>query len=231
MSDKTTWNEKFCQEQPKLLLHLEAVLEQNRKQNLTSIKTIDAGKVFHIEDSLAVLPEVNGAPAGLMADIGSGAGYPGIPLALVSGRQTALVESQQNKARFLEHFLALNDLADQISVYACRTEELAREQGETFSVITARAVAELPVLLELAAPLLSSGGHFIALKGRQDATELERGATVAGLLGFELESTRCYAMRFEEAEYQRSVYVYKKTGDSSVVLPRRPGMATKRPLA
>jgi len=229
--DKTLCNESFCHKQPLLLKHLHAVLHHNQKKNLTSITDEQAGKVFHIQDSLAVLPEVLEAPAGPMADLGSGAGYPGIPLALMSGRHTTLLESNKKKAQFLQGFLKDNDLLGKIRVIAARSEETALEHPEAFAVVTARAVASLPALLELAAPLLKVEGHFIALKGKPDAEELERAAVAAAKLNIRLLSTRAYTLPYEGEENQRLVLVYEKTGQPSVTLPRRPGMATKRPIA
>jgi len=214
-----------------MLKHLEAVLQHNQTINLTSIADLEAGKVFHIEDSLAVVPEIQGAPAGPMADLGSGAGYPGVPLALASGRHTTLLESNKKKAHFLQGFLASNSLLEQIKVRAARSEEVAQDSPEAFAVVTARAVASLPVLLELAAPLLMTGGHFVALKGRPDAEELERAAVAAEKLSMRLVSTREYNLHYQQDENQRLVLVYEKTGQASISLPRRPGMASKRPLA
>ena len=231
MCDKTLSSENFCQEQPLLLKHLEAVLQHNHKKNLTSITEKDAGKVFHIEDSLAVLPEVEGAPPGQMADLGSGAGFPGIPLALVSGRHTTLLESNKKKAQFLQGFLEENELLSRIGVIAARSEEAALEQPDAFAAVTARAVASLPALLELAAPLLMLGGHFIALKGKPDSAELEKAALAAEKLSMHLISTRAYTLNYKGEENQRLVLVYKKTAAPSIPLPRRPGMATKRPLS
>ena len=230
MSDKTLSNESFCQEHPLLLAHLEAVLQYNQKKNLTSITELHDGKVFHIEDSLAVLPEIQAAPQGQMADLGSGAGFPGIPLALASKRQTTLIESNKKKAQFLQGFIDDNKLARQISVAAMRSEELAQEQAGAFAVVTARAVAELAVLLELAAPLLEKKGRFVALKGQPDADELRRGDAAAGKLGMCLLQTRAYSLSGSKGEVKRLVLVYEKSGQPSLSLPRRPGMATKRPL-
>ena len=213
-----------------MLAHLKAVLKHNQKKNLTSITDLDAGKVFHIEDSLAVVAEIQGALEGRMADLGSGAGYPGIPLALVSGRPTTLIESNKKKAQFLQAFLDEHQLLGQIQVAAVRSEELAQEQTEQFAVVTARAVAEVSVLLELAAPLLMTKGQAVILKGRPNPEELERGAKAANMLNMRLRYTRDYSLLYNEEEHQRLVLVYEKIGQTTISLPRRPGMATKHPL-
>lgn len=229
MSDKNSSIEDLCQEVPQLVEHLKAVLLQNRTMNLTSIKNIEAGKILHIEDSLAALPELDAAPHGIVADLGSGAGFPGIPLALVSKRQTVLVESNNKKASFLKEFISKNDLDSSIAVAAERSEELALVQRNAFAVVTARAVAELPALLELGAPLLRQGGQFLAFKGRIDADELERGNKAAERLGLRYVSLRSYVL--SDNMSCRCILVYEKFEEPATTLPRRPGMAVKRPLA
>lgn len=231
ISDKKFQTEEFCQEYPILIEHLSAVLEHNQAINLTGIHTMEAGKVFHIEDSLAALHELERASVGTIADLGSGAGYPGIPLAIVSKRPTTLIESNQKKTRFLSDFIKTNNLTDLLRVYAGRSEELSLQEPAGFSVVTARAVAELTILLELAYPLLSIKGRLIAFKAQPQAEELEKATQNAEKLSFELISTRQYCLEFNNEMHQRQILVYEKTGTSAVKLPRRPGMATKRPLA
>ena len=231
MFDKTLVNKEYCQEFPILLEHLKAVLEYNEVINLTSIQTLEAGKVLHIQDSLAALSELDKAPPGRFADLGSGAGYPGIPLAVVSNRSTTLIESNQKKARFLKSFIDSHGLTDRIEVHAGRSEELALKEPNGFSVITARAVAELPVLVELAAPLLSLGGQLIAYKGKPEDSENERANLTAERLSLTLMSSRSYCLNYDNTCYNRQIIVYQKTQQSSFKLPRRPGMANKRPLA
>lgn len=228
MSDRSLRIEEFCQKEPILLTHLEAVLKQNLKMNLTSIRELNVAKVLHIEDSLAVLPEVEAAPRGSLADLGSGAGYPGIPLALLSKRNTTLIEANNKKAEFLIQFIKENKLKDYVSVAMQRSEELASVSPESFMLVTARAVAELPVLLELAAPLLEYGGQLLALKGRPQERELERGEKVGAILGMAAVYRRSYRLSSGE---QRCVLVYEKRGASIVKVPRRPGVASKKPLA
>ncbi|MDR1088409.1 MAG: 16S rRNA (guanine(527)-N(7))-methyltransferase RsmG [Coriobacteriales bacterium] len=229
LPDENSRSEDFCQKQQSLLLlHLKAVLTYNRTKNLTSIKDLEAGKVLHIQDSLAVLPELAQAPGGTMADLGSGAGYPGLPLALLSGRQAVLIEANKKKARFLKDFVDAQGLAQHIGVAAMRSEDLAREQRDAFAVVVARAVAALPTLLELAAPLLAQGGRFLALKGRPEASEITRGIEAAEKLGMTPLDIRHYSL--SDNITQRCVLVYTKTCEPQIELPRRPGVAAKHPL-
>ena len=209
--------------------HLSFVLEKNKNINLTRIGSYDEGTLLHIEDSLTAFREVMKAPDGELADIGSGAGYPGIPLAIVSGRKTTLIESIGKKAAILEEFIKSYNLVNSIKVEGKRTEEVAYTQKNKFSVITARAVSELPALVELAAPLLAPGGLFIAYKGSPSSEEIERGATAAKKVGLTEEESRTFCLSDNFTE--RTIIVYRKTHEADIILPRRPGIAQKRPLA
>ena len=209
--------------------HLAAVLEANKVLNLTAIREYDEALRLHVLDSLAPASVLEDAPKGRILDLGSGAGYPGIPLAVVSGRETVLLEATRKKCLFLEQ--CAQDLGlSMVSVACGRAEELALEEQHAggFSVVTARAVADLPVLVELAAPFLSHGGVFLALKGALADEELERGDRASSLLGMARVDVRRYDLPggFEK----RALVVYKKTGMAGIRVPRRIGMAKKKPL-
>ena len=211
-----------------LVQHLQLVLQANIDLNLTAIRDLDSGLVLHIEDSLLALREVESAPDGMLGDLGSGAGYPGIPLAIVSGRQTTLIDSSQKKARTVKGIVEKLGLACSVSVCDQRAEDLARSCPGSFSILTARALSSLPSLLELASPLLRKGGLFVALKATPEEEEIERGERVAALVGMSLVSKRDVSLSNGDA---RSILCYEKERPSSVGLPRRTGMAQKRPLA
>jgi 16S rRNA (guanine527-N7)-methyltransferase len=214
-----------------LLSHLEAVVEQNKRQNLTSINKLEQGKLLHLEDALTALPEIAAAPDGELIDIGSGAGYPGIPLALVSGRQTTLLEANKRKAAFLKGFVESNGLKNQIAVVSLRAEEYARITEKNYTVATARAVAELPVILEYAAPFLACDGIFVAYKARLEDNEKMRGASAAALLGFDTPKTRRVMLSDGRTVHHRTLLSFIKKAEGKARVPRRPGMAKKRPLA
>lgn len=207
--------------------HLQLVLEANRTTNITRIEDPDRAEVLHIEDSLAGLPECLAAPAGRYADLGSGAGYPGIPLTVATGRQTVLVESVKKKAALLSDFAERLGLSEQVSVYPGRAEELAAEQSESFALVTARALTALPSLLELASPLLQRGGMLVAYKAGDVADELAWAEGIQEKLGLQKRSERHAVL--SDGATERSIIVFEKVSDPKVKLPRRPGMAQKRP--
>ena len=207
-------------------LFLNAVLAANERVNLTRIVEPSVAQVLHVEDSLAVLPELQAAPEGPYGDLGSGAGFPGVPLALASGRPVVLIESVQKKCLAVEDIVEELELESLVQVYAGRSEDLAHQRAGEFSVLTARALAPLPSLLELASPLLATGGHLICLKGPDFQEELEWAMSLQEKLGMTLLSRRDYTLSDESS---RTVFVFEKTGDPKVKLPRRPGAAQTHP--
>ena len=208
--------------------HLKLVIEANQTINLTRIDSIDEGMLLHVEDSLAAINELNDAPDGLMGDLGSGAGYPGVPLAVASGRQTLLVDSRKKKMDTVDGILHTLELDRQINVYAGRAELLARQKPETFTALTARALSQLSVLLELASPLLQPNGVLICYKAQLDDIELSAAKTIETLVGMTLQSDRSFVLG---GEYQRRILVFKKTAKPKMKLPRQEGQAQKHPLS
>lgn len=205
--------------------HLELVIEANKTTNITRIASMEEGMLLHVEDSLVGLPELQAAPAGRYADIGSGAGYPGIPLALESGRETLLVDSVGKKTAILDGFI--NELGlTGVSTYTGRIEDLAREQAGEFAAITARALAKLSVLMELASPLLIKSGHLICYKALVEDAELEHALSLQKKLGMKLVSDRTVHL----GDTVRRIIVFEKTGKPTIKLPRRTGLAQKKPL-
>lgn len=207
--------------------HLALVLEANKTTNITRIESPGSAEVLHIEDSLIAYPECMQAPAGRYADIGSGAGYPGIPIAIATGRETVLVESVKKKAELLRNFSKELGLSSRVTVYAGRAEELAAEKPGAFSLVTARALTALPSLLELASPLLGLGGWLVAYKSQSISDERAWAESIQNKLGMKTVSERSAIL--SDGETQRTILVYEKIGEPQVKLPRRPGMAQKRP--
>jgi len=216
-------------EQRKLLdEHLRLVLEFNDKLNLTRITDWDQAQLLHVEDSLAGLGYLQAAPEGLYTDMGSGGGFPGISLAITSQRQTTLIESVKKKAAALEQMVAQLGLAGQVEVSSLRVEELASERPGAYAVVTARALSALPSLLELASPLLKPQGVLICYKGAPEPAEVDQAAAIASQTGLALEQEVHYTLSDESTP--RSLYIYRKISEPTVKLPRRIGLAQKRPL-
>ncbi len=202
--------------------HLNLVLEANKITNLTRIDSFEEGKKFHIEDSLTGLKEINNAPQGRYADIGCGAGYPGIPLAISTGRETLLVDSVGKKITVLDEIINEMQLSN-VSTYHGRIEDLAREQANSFAVITARALSQLSILMEFASPLLIKGGYLICYKSKLEDTEFNKAVSLEKQLGMKLISRR----DFELYDTHRCIVVFEKVAKPSIKLPRKTGFAQK----
>lgn len=179
----------------------------------------------HIADALVALSLDAVRAARSIADLGSGAGVPGLVLAVaLPSCQVVLVESVSRKCAYLSQAAAECGLAN-VRVVCARAEEVS-ERG--FDLVTARALAALSVVAEYAAPLLKIGGTLVAWRGQRDAEaelEAERAAAELGLEVGEIVHVHPY----EQAEH-RNLHLMSKVRDTPLRFPRRPGVAAKRPL-
>lgn len=208
--------------------YLDSILEANKVTNLTRITDGEQARLLHIEDSLVGLPEVNEAPTGLYGDLGSGGGFPGVPLALATGRKTLLVDSVKKKMAIVQSALDDLSLSEQISTSSERIEDLPLEYKEKFAVLTARALSKLVSLIELASPLLKKGGRLVCYKAQLSSEELEEALAVQDLVGMKMISQREICL--SDGETTRTIVVFEKIGKSRIKLPRRVGLAQKQPL-
>jgi 16S rRNA (guanine527-N7)-methyltransferase len=208
--------------------YLLGVLAANNALNLTRISDPGNAVRLHLLDSLAALPEVGAAPAGRMLDIGTGGGFPGVPMAIASGRDAVLLDSVAKKAAAVEEVLRAVGLPG-IEIVSQRAEAYACEAAGGFAVVLARAVAPLPSLLELGAPFLCESGRLVLLKGRPTDEEIGAGDRVARIVGVQRSGARAFSI--PDSGERRTVLTYERIGRSSVALPRRDGLAQRRPLA
>lgn len=208
--------------------YLDSILEANKVTNLTRITDGEQARLLHIEDSLVGLPEVNEAPTGLYGDLGSGGGFPGVPLALATGRKTLLVDSVKKKMAIVQSALDDLSLSEQISTSSERIEDLPLEYKEKFAVLTARALSKLVSLIELASPLLKKSGRLVCYKAQLSSEELEEALAVQDLVGMKMISQREICL--SDGETTRTIVVFEKIGKSRIKLPRRIGLAQKQPL-
>ncbi len=141
----------------------------NRRVNLTAIRNREAMWAAHIEDSLSVRPLLRGR---YVLDVGTGAGFPGLPLAIVErGREFHLIDSNNKKIQFVSHVARLLGL-DNVTAVKARSQDYA--PGYRFDTVIARALASLPELVTMAGHHVGEGGVFVALKGRYPAEELDQ---------------------------------------------------------
>ncbi len=199
--------------------------------SLSSIRDPERSWRVHVRDSLTGLDAV-GRPERL-ADVGAGAGFPGLVLAAaLPATRVDLIESVGRKAEFIERAIAAAGL-ENAAVVAKRAEAWAEAVPpaggrEAYERVTARAVGRLATLAELASPLLREGGLLVAWKGRRDPeeeSELERAAE-----RLTMEPVEVRAVGAESGAEHRHLHVIRKLGPTPAGLPRRPGVAKKRPF-
>ena len=192
----------------------------------TAVRGGEAVEV-HVADSLSALALDAVTQARAIADLGSGAGFPGLVLAVaLPGAQVALVESAARKCAFLERACTAAGVRNAHVVHA-RAEQWP--QGlEAHDLVTARALAPLAVVCEYAAPLLAPGGTLVAWKGAVSEAETRAGELAAAQLGFQ----PCVVVRSEPyaGSVAHHLHVYRKVAQTPARYPRRPGMARKRPI-
>ncbi len=194
-----------------------------------SRSTVAQARDVHIADSLSGLELEPIRRARRIADLGSGAGLPGLVLAAaLPEARVDLIESLERKCAFLRDAIQRLGLAN-AAVVCERSEDWASAGGrEAYDAVTARAVGSLATLAELASPLLREGGFLVAWKGARSAEEESEAASAADPLAmepFEIRSVQPYP-----GSRDRHIHLLRKNGPTPNGLPRRPGMAAKRPF-
>ncbi|HWQ89775.1 MAG TPA: 16S rRNA (guanine(527)-N(7))-methyltransferase RsmG [Desulfitobacteriaceae bacterium] len=208
-------------------LYGDLLLEWNQKMNLTSITDPDDIVLKHFIDSLTVRRYLRGKK---MADIGTGAGFPGIPLKIVQpDLQLFLVDSLRKRLDFLQEVVQRLGLKE-VEIIHARAEELGRNRKYRagFEIVTSRAVARLSVLLEYAIPLLQVNGQFIAMKGSNADAEIAEAREALLQLNAEVETVKRLSLG-AGAEY-RTLVLIRKIAPTSEKYPRKPGIPAKNPL-
>jgi 16S rRNA (guanine527-N7)-methyltransferase len=184
----------------------------------------------HIADSLSALdlPEIRSAMR--IVDIGAGAGFPGLPLAIsLPDSKVDLLEAARRKTAVIERLIAAAGISN-ASAISLRAEEWAVGEGRgAYDLAAVRAVAPLAVLAEYAAPLLRVGGTLVAWKGHRDPEEETSGATAAEMVG--LRPVSITSVTPFEGARDLNLHLYSKERETPDRFPRRPGAAAKRPLA
>jgi 16S rRNA (guanine527-N7)-methyltransferase len=208
----------------------------NKKFNLTAITEYDQVQVRHFVDSLScllALPRPLCGPQGealRCIDVGSGAGFPGLPLKIYCARlQLVLLEATAKKVGFLEHIVEHLGLKDVHPVWG-RAEEVAHdpEHREAYDLVVARAVAELPVLAEYTLPLCRPGGRVVAQKGISAQEEAQSASRAFSLLGGRLR--KVIPVELQGLAESRHLVVIDKVARTPDHYPRRAGIPSKRPI-
>jgi 16S rRNA (guanine527-N7)-methyltransferase len=214
----------------KIYQYRELILSWNEKINLTSITEEEDMYIKHFIDSYMITKIDIKLKKKRILDVGTGAGFPGIPLALLyKDASFTLVDSLNKRINFLE--IVKSDLSlDNVELIHARAEDLAKDADyrQQFDVVLSRAVADLSVLLEYTLPFVRIGGHFIAYKGSNYKREMGMAENALDILGGEI--VKVVDVELPILGDLRSFIIVEKVKDTPFRYPRKPGKAAKNPL-
>lgn len=206
------------------------LLEWNSRMNLTAIRDREGIRTKHFLDSLSCILAFRERPPERLIDIGTGAGFPGIPLKIIYPRmKLTLVESVGKKLEFCRHMVETLDLED-VTLLQARAEALGQDRAhrEQYEWAVARAVANLPVLAEYLLPLVSLGGRMLAQKGESAHAEAVAAQKAIRLLGGELQ--QIIPVLVPGIAEERYLVVVDKVASTPPGYPRRVGLPARRPI-
>ncbi len=275
----------------KMMAHMRVMIEWNAKMNLTAIEDEHDIILKHFIDSISIMPYIRKEDAAgrsgitRIMDVGSGAGFPGLPVAIMLGGLDScpggekcfdssgsgggsgnkggkggnkggnngiyyvdLIDSLSKRVKFLEEAIKETGFTENspaigrhaeacstepgiiVRAIHARAEDLGRNPAyrEKADVVTARAVATLPVLLEYCLPFVRKGGIFIAMKGSDSADEIEASGTALKVLGGEIEDTAGFSLPF--SDMKRVLIIVRKVADTPAKYPRRAGKPEEKPI-
>ena len=212
---------------PAMAVHGRMLEERNRVMNLTAIHGEAETASLHFLDSAALAARFDFAGQSVV-DVGSGAGFPGLPLRLVEpSMRLTLLDAQRKRTDFLREVRAALELSD-VSIVQGRAEECAKDRREAFDIAVSRAVAALPVLAELCLPLVRPGGYMLAMKSVNSDAELSGAERALSRLGGVWDRTEEYAV--PGADVRHRLIVIRKTGHTPAAYPRPWAKIKKAPL-
>jgi len=206
------------------------LLEWNKKFNLTAIRTAEGIRTKHFLDSFSCVLAWKENPPKHLIDVGTGAGFPGIPLKILyPSMQLTLVESVGKKANFCRHAVETLKL-EAVEVVAARAEEVGQmsAQRESYDWAVARAVANLPALVEYLLPLVQLGGCVLAQKGQSGPAEAHKAEKALKLLGGRMR--KLIPVALPGVVEERYLVVVDKVAATPPQYPRQPGIPAKKPL-
>ncbi|MCF0229401.1 MAG: 16S rRNA (guanine(527)-N(7))-methyltransferase RsmG [Parasporobacterium sp.] len=207
--------------------------EKNRVMNLTGVTDHDEAEIIHFIDSVeaaAVINELYGKDTNIkVLDIGTGAGFPGIPLKIVMPHaEFVLADALNKRINFINEVISAANL-ENITAIQGRAEEIGQSgMRESFDICVSRAVADTSVLLEYVLPTVKKGGLCILYKSGDYRKELETAAYALDVLGGTLEDVKEFCL--PESDIGRSLVIIRKINDTPLKYPRRPGKPSKSPL-
>lgn len=206
--------------------YMNLLLEWNEKINLTAITEPNEVILKHFIDSITILKYIENNMK--VVDVGTGAGFPGIPLNIVNNNANyTLVDSLNKRINFLNEVIEKVALKNINAVHS-RIEDFAKNNKETFDIATSRAVASLNILLEYLLPLVKLGEICICMKGSNAKEEIESASKALEILGGKIEKVQ--EITLPESDIVRNIIIVKKIKSTPNKYPRKAGMATKEPI-
>lgn len=205
------------------------LVQWNEKINLTAITDEEGIVIKHFLDSLSIVPHIHRDTKNLI-DIGTGAGFPGIPIKLINdGICVTLLDSLEKRIKFLNEVINSLELRDIHAIHG-RAEDFGADKKyrEQFDTAVARAVANLPVLVEYCLPFVKVGGMFIAMKGPDAENELEESEKALDVLGGEVFDVK--ELTLPQSDNKRCIILIKKCRHTPTNYPRKSGKPTKQPI-
>ncbi len=208
--------------------YMDLLLEWNQKINLTAITEPEEIIQKHFVDSITIEKYLNKNAE--IIDVGTGAGFPGIPLKIIRpDLKITLLDSLNKRVNFLNNVIENLELSSIYSIHA-RVEEFGKvsQYREKFDVATSRAVANLATLSEYLIPLVKQGGYAISMKGSEVNEEIEQSKKAINILGGKIEKVDTF--KLPQSDITRNIIVIKKEKQTPNKYPRKPGTPTKEPI-
>lgn len=206
--------------------YMKLLLDWNEKINLTAIIEPKEIILKHFIDSLTILKYIENDSK--VIDVGTGAGFPGVPLKIMRDDiEITLLDSLNKRINFLEEVIKQLELTKIQAIHG-RAEEFGKKQRESFDIVTSRAVANLSTLSEYLVPLAKIGGKCICMKSMNIEEELNQAQKAISLLGGNVENIEKFLL--PKSEIERSLIIIKKVKNTPSKYPRKPGTPAKQPL-
>ena len=214
----------------KFRIYMEGVIEWNEKVNLTTITDPDEFVIKHFIDSIICANYPEYVNAAKIIDVGTGAGFPGIPLSIISPeKEFILMDSLNKRLKIINELCQRSDIKNVVTLHA-RAEELAKNKAyrERYDLCVSRAVANMSVLAEYCLPFIKVGGFLMAYKGPEAENEVKEAEHALSLLGGKAEEIRNGNLK--EFGIEHKVVVIKKVKNTPSKFPRKAGTPAKEPL-
>ena len=218
--DRINNNEKFS-------LYYNYLIQENEKYNLTNITEKDEAYIKHFYDSIQLEQVIDFNNIKTLCDVGSGAGFPSIPLKIIYPHlHITIIEPTLKRCNFLNNLVELLQL-DNVTIINDRAENMTSLR-ENFDIVTARAVAAMPILLELCVPLTKVNGYFISLKGSSFHKEMMKSSNAIKLLDVKVNKVLEYELLNNYGK--RSIIMFEKIKQTNNKYPRKYSLIKSKPL-